>query len=227
MRVDVAAGDEVTAIPSQLIGESMTFPLLAAFAVGREAGLPVETVVERLVETPAARRRMEPVPLVNGAWAVVDDRKALPETVAAAIASVGRLPAARKWAVVGDVAEAGMAPEGAYRRAGAALGAVFDRVILAAANRTLRDVQARAVRDAAGRRDVVQTFDTLPAVVDHLRAELQPGDVVLIKGRFGNRMERVALALQGRDVRCWIPRCEVRVLQCPTCHLLERPAAGV
>lgn len=40
------------------------------------------------------------------------------------------------------------------------------------------------------------------ATADALRELLKEGDVVLVKGRDTEKMDRVALALLGRDVRC-------------------------
>jgi len=36
------------------------------------------------------------------------------------------------------------------------------------------------------------------------------GDVILIKGRHDQRLERISLAFQGHTVRCGIERCEVK-----------------
>ncbi|MFO1038854.1 MAG: hypothetical protein U1E45_18595 [Geminicoccaceae bacterium] len=54
-----------------------------------------------------------------------------------------------------------------------------------------------------------------------VKEELRPGDVVLVKGRDNERLDRVALALLGRDVRCAIDFCKLRSGRCEGCSHLE------
>ena len=54
-----------------------------------------------------------------------------------------------------------------------------------------------------------------------MQIDLAPGDVVLVKGRDTERLDRVALALQGRQVRCAIEFCDLRGVRCETCPKLE------
>jgi len=54
-----------------------------------------------------------------------------------------------------------------------------------------------------------------------LRSELKSGDVLLIKGRHDQRLERIALSLAGAPVRCNIKRCAVRSKPCTSCAMLE------
>ena len=55
-----------------------------------------------------------------------------------------------------------------------------------------------------------------------LRAVLQPGDVLLIKGRSPEKLDRVRLILEGRSVGCSIRYCSLRTLECEACGMLER-----
>ena len=59
-----------------------------------------------------------------------------------------------------------------------------------------------------------------------LASAIEPGDVVLIKGRDTQKLDRVRLILAGRDVRCDIDFCDVRTLSCATCPMLERGWTG-
>ena len=62
--------------------------------------------------------------------------------------------------------------------------------------------------------------------VEALNDDLRPGDVVLIKGRDTQRLDRVALALMGRQVRCELKSCDAEV-ECESCPMLEREWAGL
>jgi hypothetical protein len=56
------------------------------------------------------------------------------------------------------------------------------------------------------------------AAVDAIRGRLRPGDVVLVKGRDTQRLDRVSLALLGREVRCPLAECDL--LDCGPCPKL-------
>jgi hypothetical protein len=58
--------------------------------------------------------------------------------------------------------------------------------------------------------------------VKFLRRELRPGDVALIKGRAAQKLERIALALEDRPVRCRLIACRVQSIQCDHCPMLLR-----
>ena len=64
------------------------------------------------------------------------------------------------------------------------------------------------------RRDVKGAWEAV-------RADLRPGDVVLVKGRDTERLDRIGLALQGHDVRCTIDFCYLRGVRCEACPKLE------
>ena len=55
------------------------------------------------------------------------------------------------------------------------------------------------------------------AAVAVLRALLQPGDVVLIKGRLGQKLDRVRMLLAGDRVGCDIALCDLTIpcVDCP------------
>jgi hypothetical protein len=50
-------------------------------------------------------------------------------------------------------------------------------------------------------------------------SELGRGDVVLIKGAAGQRLDRVGLALAGRRVGCALPSCVTKVTRCDGCPM--------
>ncbi len=213
----------------RLVGYSMVFPILAAWAVAREEKVPEAEILQRLESAEPVNRRMEPVSLVNGAWGIVDDRKALPETIAAALQALTELPARQKWIVMGDIGGHAreILTESEYRSCGTELAAAGDRLVLVTTSLRKRDLLTAAAIEAGLAAESITAVDgNLPAAVKYLRAELQPGDVVLIKGRFHERLSRVALALAGLDVRCWIPRCEPKLLYCRRCRFLLGAGSG-
>jgi 2-polyprenyl-3-methyl-5-hydroxy-6-metoxy-1,4-benzoquinol methylase len=59
-------------------------------------------------------------------------------------------------------------------------------------------------------------------VLPLLQANIGEGSVVLLKGRYGQRFERLALALQGVDVKCNLDFCEATNLPCSCCAMLKK-----
>ncbi len=220
----VGGGEASREVASRLVGHSMVFPLLAAWAVAREEKIPEAEIAGRIERVEAVNRRMEPVRLANGAWAIVDDRKALPETISIALRTLAELPVKRRWVLMGDVGGSTadiVETEPAIRLCGTELARSCDRLVLVTADSGRRDLLRVAATRAGLCAESITAFDgDLPAVAEYLREELRPGDVLLIKGRFHERLSRVALALEGREVRCWIPRCEPRLLGCLQCPAL-------
>jgi UDP-N-acetylmuramyl pentapeptide synthase len=208
-----------------LVGHTMVFPLLAAVATAREEGVSERELRQRLATATPVERRMAPIALPNQSWGIVDDRKSVPETVAAALKTLDAIPARRKWVVLGEL---GMPPdhpiEALYRSTGAALGRVCDLLVLTTPDPEKRDhLFSGATSSGLGRECITSTAGSLQAAADHLNRHLEPGDIVLFKGRFPERLARIALALEGVEVRCWVPRCGARLLECRTCPALTRP----
>ena len=150
---------------------------LAAAAAGLAEGIGEAAVVRGLERGSLSRWRMELTTAPGGAVILNDAYNANPTSVAAALESLAALPARRRIAVLGVMAELG-------DRAGAdhaAIGALA------------RDLDIRLVAVAApdyGGEDVDSIEDALAAL-----GVLGDGDAVLVKGSRVAGLERLAAAL--------------------------------
>jgi len=223
MRLTVTVHGEPHELRSRLLGDKMAGALLAAVAVGVAEGRALDDVLRDVAAVAPTPGRLQPVPLANGAWLVRDDYKAGLETIEAALDVLERIPVARKLVVLGDVTEP-VGPQGPiYRALGARLGGFATRVLVIGRHR--RSLAAGA-RQAGHTGDVFEgTGHSIVRATALLSAALAPGDVVLLKGREDERIERVALALTGRDVRCALRHCDAKV-RCHVCPMLERGWPG-
>lgn len=154
---------------------------LAAAGAALACGTPLEAVVAGLERGVLSHWRMELTRTPAGATVVNDAYNANPASVAAALRALAALPARRRLAVLGEMAELG--PEGpAEHRAVAALAAELG-------------IELHAVATAAyGVAPLAGGTDDPAAVVAALGA-LGAGDAVLVKGSRVTRLERVAAAL--------------------------------
>jgi UDP-N-acetylmuramyl pentapeptide synthase len=205
----------------RLLGSHQVRAAVAAAVVAWVEGLDVEGALQRLAALEPSRGRLEAVPLSNGAIVLADDFKAPVETIDAALDLLAKVPARRKVVVLGMIAEA---PQGAthalYRRLGVRVADIADRLISFGG---WSDYGVGARKAGLPGDAITHVKSDLGQIARLLKAELGPGDVVLVKGRGSQRMERITLALQGRTVGCGLDECRVAAKwRCERCPVLEQ-----
>jgi UDP-N-acetylmuramoyl-tripeptide--D-alanyl-D-alanine ligase len=164
--------------------------------------MPLAEVAESLgAAVPASRWRMELSERADGVLVVNDAYNANPESMRAALqalAALSRARAGRPVAVLGPMAELGASEARAHEAIGqlaAQLGVARLVVVGAAARPILRG----AALEGSWNGDALWVPD-VDAAVTMLRAELRPGDIVLVKASRAASLERVALAVaEDRD----------------------------
>jgi len=221
MRFRLVAFGTERAVALRLVGRHMVYPALAALAVAQVEGMPLDDAIARVSALEPTLGRMQLVALPNGVIVIRDEFKSAIETIEAALEVFGEVPARRRIAVLGDISEPpDRQQHAAYRRIGTMVGRVADRMLIT--GRMHDDYVSGARRAGLPDRSISVTGRTPQAIAAELSALLEPGDVVLLKGRDTERLARVALILQGRTVRCDIRECTLRTVGCDSCAMLER-----
>jgi UDP-N-acetylmuramoyl-tripeptide--D-alanyl-D-alanine ligase len=205
----------------RLIGSCMVYPVLAAVAVGCAEGLALDAMLPTLERLPPTPGRMEALALPNGAWILRDDFKSSLETIHAALEVLGRIPA-RRLLALGEVTEPPGSVGPVYREIGRRFGGIVRRAVVIGSERSFRSYGVGAARAGLARGALRTAGNRVHQAAAMLREELHPGDVLLIKGRGEQRLERIALLLQERTVRCELERCRVKFVACEACPMLER-----
>jgi UDP-N-acetylmuramyl pentapeptide synthase len=126
--------------------------------------------------------------------------------------------------LLGDVSE----PPGRERPIYLALGLRAAQVAsrLVVIGRGFRRYWAGARRAGMPRSAIVDGGRTVQQAAAALQKMLQPGDVLLLKGRRPQKLDRIRMILQGRHVRCDISFCDIRTMECEYCPMLERGWGG-
>jgi UDP-N-acetylmuramyl pentapeptide synthase len=215
----VHAGDEKLDVRTQLIGRQMVFPVLAAIAVARERNCDLHQTAARLARQEPKPGRMHLERLDNGAVLICDYHKSAYETVLAALDALSEVPAERRIVVLGEVAEPPGSQGPIYREIGARVAQVASRAVFV--GHSVQPYKTGAKRAGMPVNAITTVGDDPVAAAEAILDDLGPGDVVLIKGRDTQKMERTCLALQGRSVGCRIPICRLRGAACADCPLLD------
>ena len=204
----------------KLLGRHMIYPVLAAIATALAKGLPLERVLLRLQELSPSPGRLEPVPLPNGVFILRDDFKSSLETIHAALDLFSQIPAKRRLVVLGEVSEPPGSQGPIYRELGERIASIASRAIFIGGN--FQRYAAGVKRGGLPSSAMMDAGRSVLKAVELLREDLRPGDVVLIKGRDTQRLDRVTLALIGKKVCCDIDFCDTRAVRCKACPVLER-----
>ncbi len=210
----------------RLIGRRMIYPALAAVAVGLSRGLALDQILPGLESLGPTPGRLEPILLPCGATLLRDERKTHVETIEAALEVLREVPAKRRIVVFGDVCEPPGGIHATYRSVGECVGRVATRAIFITGRNEFRAYATGATRAGLPRGEVIHARGGVREAVEVLRADLGPGDVVLVKGRPGQRLDRIGLALTGRSVRCELAQCSVGLMACYKCPMLEHGWEG-
>ncbi|MCS7236306.1 MAG: UDP-N-acetylmuramoyl-tripeptide--D-alanyl-D-alanine ligase [Armatimonadota bacterium] len=170
---------------------------LAAFAVGLEAGVPLEEAAEALRGFQMPPMRLQVLQLPGEVVVVNDAYNASPLSVEAALEAVRPLRAGRRLvAVLGEMRELGQLHELAHREVGR-LCAREGVDVLVVVGEGARELAAAALEAGLPPQQVRWVADAGQAAQQVLR-QLQPGDVVLVKGSRAVALERVVESLWPR-----------------------------
>ncbi len=183
------AGDREGQLTLNLLGAHNASNIMAGLAVALEAGVDLDAAVAALQSLTAGDKRGEVIE-VSGATILNDCYNSNPEALRSMIHTLAARPARRRILVAGEMLEMGEHGPALHAEAGsAAAEAGLDLVAGVGGN-------AEHLAAAACKGGVAALF--LPdaeAAGRWLLLNLQPGDVVLVKGSRGVHLERAIEAL--------------------------------
>jgi UDP-N-acetylmuramoyl-tripeptide--D-alanyl-D-alanine ligase len=178
------------------LGDTTVTNALAAAGAALAAGASLDDVAEGLARYQPAQGRLERRMLSGGVVLIDDSYNANPQSMEVALRILAGCEG-RRIAVLGDMGELGDAADAAHRETGrlaASLGVDF-----------LVAVGSRAEGLAAGAREGgmdaprVATAADADAAAVPVRALLEPGATVLLKGSRSMRMERIGVQLEAGE----------------------------
>jgi UDP-N-acetylmuramoyl-tripeptide--D-alanyl-D-alanine ligase len=176
-----------------LLGRHNVRNALAAILVGDRFGISRAQAAAALAAMPSPPHRLEL--LRSGGLSVLDDcYNANPASMGEALWLLGSIeipPGASRRAVLGDMLELGPESERLHEAVGRRVPPTASLYLAGAfAAATARGAEAAGVDPSRVRR-----FDDVEAMAGAVLADAKPGDLVLVKGSRGMRLERVVEAL--------------------------------
>ena len=189
-RFALGAGGPEVVVP--MLGRHSASNALAAIAVARALDVPDADSIAAIATSTAPEMRMQRVDA--GGVAILNDcYNANPASMRAAIETLVTFKpksGGRRVAMLGEMREMGAASEALHRELGASIAATGDAIAALACV----GPAARWIADAAlanGYRGSVDCFEESATAAIGLESTVGAGDVVLVKGSRGVRMERV------------------------------------
>jgi UDP-N-acetylmuramoyl-tripeptide--D-alanyl-D-alanine ligase len=189
-RLETPAGTSPLRVP--LAGRGPLLNVLAAAAVALAFDVPLEQIASRAAVLTAAPRRGQVIELGRGVTLVDDSYNSSPAALARALDLLASTtPEGQRVAALGEMRELGDLSIALHEESGRrAVAAGVARLIAVGGD------SAKALADAAVAAglssDQVSYFTTSTEAADAVAALLSPGDVVLVKGSRGTRMDIVA-----------------------------------
>jgi UDP-N-acetylmuramoyl-tripeptide--D-alanyl-D-alanine ligase len=182
----------------QILGEHHVMNALAAIAVARELGVPLDATVDALGGIERAERwRMEVLHPADGITVINDGYNASPDSTAAALKTLAQIigPGQRSIAVLGEMNALGEYADEEHDRIGRLVVRLNIHQLVVVGH------GARHIHNAAGLEGSWDgesvLVDTMDEAYDLLRDELRSGDVVLVKSSNASGLRRLGDRLGG------------------------------
>jgi UDP-N-acetylmuramoyl-tripeptide--D-alanyl-D-alanine ligase len=170
-------------------GKHMVLNGLAAATVGLSHGIETKNIRVALREFTAVSKRMQVITL-GGATIINDSYNANPDSVLSALETLASMKCSgKKIVVLGDMLELGSASDDEHRNIGRAVKRFGFEFLLTFGPYATGISEAAQVRHNSH-------FEQKEQLSEKLLSVLKPGDIVLIKGSRGMKMEEIVARLQ-------------------------------
>lgn len=171
------------------VGRPQIYAVLAAAAVGTHFDMNLVEIAEAFKNFQAPAGRLNLIDGIKDTVIVEDSYNAAPQSTLAALEVLEKIQARRKLAALGDMLELGDGTEEGHREVGRKVAEVAD--ILFVVGEKARFIADEAEYSGLDKR-FIRCYNTSIEAQVPIQNELQEGDVILIKGSQGARMERIS-----------------------------------
>ena len=183
------------------LGKSQSYAAAAAAAVGAILGINLVDISEALSEYHGPKGRLKILKGIKNSTIIDDTYNASPLSTHLALETLRDLPATRKVAILGDMLELGKYSIQAHQEIGNMAGSIVDLLICVGARaKFIADSATQGVNEWSSRRmtafnqmsrENIYRLDTSDEAKLKVKELIKEGDLILVKGSQGMRMEKV------------------------------------
>ena len=194
------------------LGRSQAWAAAAAAAVGIALGMNLVEISDALSYYDGPKGRLKILAGIKNSWLIDDTYNASPASTRLGLSTLRELPAKRRVAVLGDMLELGKYTVQAHQAIGDLAGQFIDVLVCVGS-------RAKFIADSAANqmpKENIYTFETSDIAKKRVQELINEGDLILVKGSQGMRMERIveevmaepqnAKSLLVRQSRSWKSR---------------------
>ncbi len=195
-------GSIVPVFMKNIMSESALYATLAAAAVGIYFNYNLLDIAESLSDFTMPPGRMSLLPGIKHSFIIDDTYNSSPEAALAALETLRNInvdKSADKYAVLGDMLEIGTYTEEGHLLVGKKVAESGIKHLIAVGERA-RDF-IRGAKEAGMEDDYIFYFDNPEEAGRFLQNRIKEGDILLVKGSQGARMEKIVKELMAEPER--------------------------
>ena len=197
-------GNTYPVILPHVVGMHYVGSALVALAVANEVGCDMLKSINIISEYVTPPGRLSLIEGINNSLLIDDTYNSSPVAMESAIEVLKEIKGKRKIAVIGDMLELGKFTEQEHRQVGKNLIGIADVIVTVGLR--AKSTADEALKNGFSNKDMY-SFDTSLLSADFLKTFVKKGDIVLIKGSQGIRLERATAAIMAhpelkKDLLC-------------------------
>jgi UDP-N-acetylmuramoyl-tripeptide--D-alanyl-D-alanine ligase len=195
-------GSMMPVILPNVIGTGAVYAALAAISVGLALEINLVEIVSALQNFVSPKGRMKLVPGIKNSLIIDDTYNASPQSALAAVNFIKGIETEkpfRKIAIFGDMLELGAYSEAGHREVGSAIAKAKFNLLLTVGERS-RDI-GRGAKETGMSEEKIFNFSHNKEAGSFAQEQIKEGDLLLIKGSQGARMEQVVKELMAEPLK--------------------------
>ena len=174
---------------SNILARHQIYAVLASICVGMEMGMNLVAATRAVQDIIPPRGRMNLIPGIRGSWIIDDTYNASPKSTMAALETLGEISAKRRIVVLGDMLELGRDTEAGHEKVADKFLDVRGDIFFAVGTRM--QFAVKRLMERHFNESNIYCFRNSLEAGKKLEEIVQEGDLVLVKGSQGVRMEKV------------------------------------
>ena len=176
--------------------------ILAAISVGLIYDIPLAQAVSSLKDFRFPSGRLNLIKGIKNTFIIDDTYNSSPKAVKVALEVLSRIECAgRRWAVLGDMLELGGLTETTHQEVGEWVKQFKVDILICVGEKMTTAAQVAENGELALVKEKVICFDNSDEVKKFIQNEISQGDLILVKGSQGMRMEKIVKEIMAEPQR--------------------------